>query len=111
MPHIYDNVEAHLLAALKQMLVYAHRADFCVGYLNLRGWRLLDDAIGQWPGGAGHQCRVLVGMQRTPQDDLRALFGANNRPDILDNSQVNRARRRDGRVTTGNSASPRELRT
>ncbi|MFO7697356.1 MAG: hypothetical protein R6X16_09390, partial [Anaerolineae bacterium] len=68
MPHIYDNIEWHLLQTLQGTLEQSYRADFCVGYFNLRGWRLLDEAIGEWPGGEGHQVRVLVGMQRTPQE-------------------------------------------
>jgi superfamily II DNA or RNA helicase len=74
MPRIFDNIEQPLLGALLETLQVAHRADFCVGYFNLRGWKQLDHAINDWAGGDGECCRLLVGMQRLPQDDLQALF-------------------------------------
>ncbi len=74
MPKIYDNIENQLLEGLNNCLEVAYRADFCVGYFNLRGWRSVADKVNVWSGGEGNQCRLLIGMQRRPQELLREYF-------------------------------------
>lgn len=94
MPRIFDNIEQHLLPALKETIQLAHRADFCVGYFNLRGWKALGALVDEWDGGDGKCVRLLVGMQQAPQDDLRATLSLNEQDQGLDNARVIQLKRK-----------------
>lgn len=90
MPRIFDNIEQSLLPAIRETLSVSERADFCVGYLNLRGWQSIDDLVDGWRPEQNQICRVLVGMQRPPHEDVRALYQAANEAAGLDNATAAR---------------------
>src|SRR3990167_5689622 len=94
MPRIFDNIEQSLLPALRQTLQLSQRADFCVGYFNLRGWKAIDSFIEAWPGNADNQCRLLVGMQRLPQEELRQIYSLMRQEDAMDQNMAVRLKRK-----------------
>ena len=75
MPTIYDNIEKKLLTGLNDALRAARRADFCVGYFNLRGWRGIIDAVDNLPGENGECCRLIIGMSQDPRRAIGRLYG------------------------------------
>ena len=93
MPRIFDNLapDSSLLPALRETLDLSSRADFCVGYFNLRGWGGLAPLVDRWQPGDG-PCRVLIGMQRLPHQDLRDALSLVDRPSSVDNQTAHRLR-------------------
>lgn len=94
MPRIFDNIENSLLPALRDTLNLSDRADFCVGYFNLRGWKQIDSFVDRWPGGPGQCCRLLVGMQRFPKEELRVALGLTQGDVAIDNQSAIRLKKR-----------------
>ena len=94
MPRIFDNIDQPLLPALQQTLETATHADFCVGYFNLWGWRGLGTYVENWKGGEGECCRLLVGMQRLPEDELREAKRLAKQDSGIDNQTALRLKRR-----------------
>ena len=93
MPRIFDNIDQQLLPALKETLDLADHADFCVGYLNLRGWKAIASQIEAWRGGEGECCRLLVGMHRLPEDELRLAMRLDKSDDGIDNQTALRLKK------------------
>lgn len=93
MPRIFDNIDQQLLPALKTTLSVSYRADFCVGYFNLRGWKQLDENIEAWAGGDGECCRLLVGMQTLPQQELAEAYRIIHQDLELDNQTAARLKK------------------
>jgi len=88
MSSIYDNIQQLLLPELQHYLHQAYRADFCVGYFNLRGWRQIDADIEQFEGGEGQACRLLVGMYRLPKEELRQALAIGVERERMDQGQA-----------------------
>lgn len=87
MPKIYDNIEKNLIDGLTSILQHSHKADFCVGYFNLRGWRQVLPSVEHFVGEEGKQCRLLIGMMDTSEkQEVINFFDNNHIP--MDTSQV-----------------------
>lgn len=94
MPRIFDNIDLPLLPTLRETLKLSNRADFCVGYFNLRGWQKIDGLIEQYAGGEGACCRLLIGMQSLPEDEVHAAFTLGTDDQRIDNSAALRFKKR-----------------
>lgn len=94
MPNVFDNIKTKLLSALQTSLELSDHADFCVGYFNLRGWKYLDTYIEKWHGGEGNCCRLLVGMQQLPKDELLKEFSISKDKIGIDNQAALRLKRK-----------------
>ena len=94
MPRIFDNIDQSLLPALRETLAIADRSDFCVGYFNLRGWKQIDEMVDRWSGGPEHCCRLLVGMQRLPQEELHEAMSVLHSTEGIDNQTALRLKKR-----------------
>lgn len=88
MARIYDNIELKFDEGLKNVMNNPgiKRVDFCVGYFNLRGWNLIVNEIDQLPGDFIYEgderrlrcCRLLIGMNQTPEELIRMRYGRND---------------------------------
>jgi len=84
MPQIFDNIKNHLSEGLNYTLDVSYKADFCVGYFNLRGWKQVAHHIEKWNGGENNNCRLLVGMQKPPLETIRDYFSKTEQG-VIDN--------------------------
>ena len=100
MARIYDNIETKFREGLHGMMSShgVERTDFCVGYFNLRGWKMIIDDIDNLPGGYVEEedgrklrvCRLLVGMHRPPEDLVREMYSHTDTIADADLAQRNR---------------------
>jgi len=93
MPTIFDNIEKQLLAGLFDCLEISERSDFCVGYFNLRGWKQVAQHIDKYSGFDEKCCRLLIGMQKAPEELIRDFF-SKKESDIIDNSTASAIKKR-----------------
>ncbi|WP_414541281.1 helicase-related protein [Nostoc sp. CCY0012] len=94
MPRIFDNINLQLLPSLRETLKLSYKADFCVGYFNLRGWQKIDDLIAQYVGETGACCRLLIGMQNLPKQEVQDFFTLGTRAGRIDNSAIVRFKKK-----------------
>ena len=107
MSKIFDNIEMKFEEGLHAILsnVGVERADFCVGYFNLRGWKQVADDVEALPGGdvpekdakglfvpVKRVCRLLIGMHRPPNEEIAEMYGLEHEP--VDSEAVKRWKRR-----------------
>ncbi len=73
MPLILDNIDSQLEFAMLTTLASSCRLDTAVGYFNLRGWRLIAEAVDALLPAEGGQpkVRLLVGMTENPDEEMR----------------------------------------
>ena len=90
MPRIFDNIDKSLLPALKETLEGSNSADFCVGYFNLRGWKKIDEHIEKWSGRDGNACRLLVGMHKSPNKNIREKLASTYTDEPIDNAKAHK---------------------
>lgn len=98
MPTIYDNIQFYLEEGLNKTLEKSKRADFSIGYFNLRGWKKIADQIDKLSGDylseeiaddTKYYCRVLIGMQKLPQEYIKDFF-LSQEEKILDNNKASK---------------------
>ena len=94
MPRIFDNIDLDLLPDLQRSLAQADAADMCVGYFNLRGWRHVGRHVDHMAGGAGRQCRVIVGMHRSESGELKDALRLDREGDGAEMGEAVRLKRR-----------------
>ena len=95
MSKIFDNIETKFEEGLHAILtnIGVKRADFCVGYFNLRGWRQVADDIDKLPGADVSEknsrgvpsdvhrvCRLLIGMHRPETELIQEIYSTEKRP-------------------------------
>lgn len=94
MPAIFDNIENFLGEELTTNLHEAERADFCIGYFNLRGWSQLSNHVNKLNGDNSDipECRILLGMYGDNEKKLEEFYSKKDR-DKIDNKEAVRKKK------------------
>ena len=106
MAKIYDNIETMFTPALQGIIsnVGVKRVDFCVGYFNLRGWRVIVNEINNLSGDWLYEkingneervfrtCRLLIGMHRPPDELIREMYSTIS-SNLIDTEAVKKCKR------------------
>ena len=95
MPLIVENIQLTLFDGFRAILPEAEGCSFCVGYP--KPARLGSAGGLRWaPPGSDESraCRLLVGMHRAPEEEMKALSGVRRGVDVLDGPALARLKRR-----------------
>lgn len=97
MARIFDNIESKFTDGLKSLITKngVKRVDFCVGYFNLRGWNLVinevdtidGDYVDEGDDRVFRYCRLLIGMQRPPEDLIKQFYSASG-SELIDSQKM-----------------------
>ena len=95
MPRIFDNIDRDLRDALTETLQHAPTAPTSASATSTcAAGAPLIKCIEPWPGGEGNCCRLLVGMQNLPHEELRRARSLAPEEDQLDNQAALRLKNR-----------------
>ena len=78
----------------KHSMFRSEQTSAFAGYFNLRGWKQLDGYVEKWSGADNSRCRLLVGMQRLPEDELRECLSLIHSDQAIDNQTALRLKRK-----------------
>ncbi len=94
MPTIFDNINNFLGEELTTNLKNAERADFCIGYFNLRGWSQLSEHIDRLKGDNSDlpESRILLGMYGDNEKEIKKLYSSQGNSGI-DNQRATKLKR------------------
>ena len=101
MPKILDNIENKTERELLDTLGSSYRLDAAIGYFNLRGWKLLAEAVDALPERSGKptgkltgkpKARILVGIHEAPVEEMRRQVRM-RQPEPTDNRTAARLKR------------------